>query len=368
MKIGIITQPLHNNYGGLLQNYALQTVLKRMGHEPLTLDWKNKEVPLTFKNRLARFKGYIYSLSEKTVILKNCNFDSFKNDEICRTRPISVCDDFLSVTKENDLEAFVVGSDQCWRPMYSYPFLEQMFLSFTKDLKGIKRVAYAASFGTDKWEFTEDETLRCSSYVKEFDSVTVRESSGIELCKRYLDVNANLVLDPTLLLSECDYVSLIQGKDLSVSPGSLYYYVLDNNEKINQFINHVSKSTGYRPFCVSQVNKNIVNYPGEVLPPSVFSWVKGFQDAEMVVVDSFHGMVFSIIFNKPFWVIGNCSRGLSRFESLLKLLDLEDRLIDVQMGHRVDLQKKIDWHVVNAKLSFWKNKSVETLNDILSNE
>lgn len=367
MKIGILTQPLHTNYGGLLQNFALQMVLKKMGHDVITLDWKNKEAPLSFRQRLARTKGVIFSLFQSKQILTGKSFYSFKNDNIKSTRKITKEGEFALISEQQGIEAFIVGSDQCWRPLYSFPYLEEMFLSFAKDKKDIKRIAYAASFGTDDWEFTEKQTAECSALVQLFDSVTVRESSGIDLCRKYLNINASLVLDPTLLLTQSDYSALLQDESSLSNSGSLYYYVLDSNNEIYQFIKHVSDITGFNPYFVSIVNKNIKDCPGEAIEPSVYSWIKGFQDAKMTIVDSFHGMVFSIIFNKPFWVVGNKTRGMSRFESLLKLLGLEDRLVNLQKGDSVDLNRPIDWKLVSSKLEILRKSSLDILNNALNN-
>lgn len=367
MKIGILTQPLHTNYGGQLQNYALQTVLKRMGHDVITLDWKNKEVPVSFRQKLARAKGSIFSLFQSKQILTSKSFYSFKNDNINATRKITKRCEFALMSEEQGIDAFIVGSDQCWRPLYSFPYIEEMFLSFAKDNKDIKRIAYAASFGTDNWEFTEEQTDKCSALVQLFDLVSVRESSGVDLCRKYLNVNANLVLDPTLLLTQSDYTALLKTESTLTNSGSLYYYVLDSNSEIYHFIKHVSDITGFNPYFVSMVNKNIKDYPGIAIEPSVYSWIKGFQDAKMTIVDSFHGMVFSIIFNKPFWVLGNKTRGMSRFESLLKLLGLEDRLVNLQNGNTVDLNKQIDWHSVNSRLEILRKSSLEILNNALNN-
>lgn len=368
MKIAILTQPLRTNYGGLLQNYALQQILKRAGHEVITLDWRNIDMPLSTRQKVARLKGKIYTFLHKKKVLRNLSFDTFKTSNINSTDVITDEADFLMLSKKYGIEAFVVGSDQCWRPRYSYPYLYEMFLSFTQNLTDVKRIAYAASFGVDKWEFSESQTRNCSELAQLFDLVSVRESSGIDLCKQYLNVNADLVLDPTLLLLESDYTKLLQKEAIPSSPGSLYYYVLDNKVEINHFIEYVSNITGYEPFFVSMVNKNIVDYPGTALAPSVYSWIKGFQDAKMIIVDSFHGMVFSIIYNKPFWVIGNKVRGMSRFESLLSLLGLEDRLIDIEKCYDVDLSKKINWQAVNSKLSLWRESSISFLLKYLANE
>jgi len=105
--------------------------------------------------------------------------------------------------------------------------------------------------------------------------------------------------------------------------------------------------------------ENLRKCPEECVYPPVTKWLRSFMDAEMVITDSFHGCVFSIIFNKPFWVIGNHQRGMVRFYSLLELFGLEDRLIDIEQIHDIESSTMIDWSCVNARRSDLKIKSLE---------
>src|SRR5690606_15864360 len=105
-------------------------------------------------------------------------------------------------------DTYIVGSDQCWRPKYS-PNITNYFLDFLNDKQNVIRISYAASFGTSDWEFNEPETKMCRDLIQKFDAVSVRESSGIELCQKYLDKEAQHVLDPTMLLELDDYITKI---------------------------------------------------------------------------------------------------------------------------------------------------------------
>ena len=197
MKIGILTQPLQANYGGLLQNYALQQVLLRAGHEVETIDWTPSYKSLRY--RLYRIKWTILSFlfpkkfpklkyqptdDEKKVIQQHTNH--FISTYIHHTKTIMFKDGFRHQAKVGKYDAYVVGSDQCWRPCYN-AFLSSMFLDFAKDEK-VKRIAYAASFGTDQWEFTQEMTSICTPLAQKFNFVSVREYSGIKLCKEHLGV------------------------------------------------------------------------------------------------------------------------------------------------------------------------------------
>lgn len=365
MKIGILTQPLHANYGGLLQNYALQQTLVRAGHEVETIDWgggsglramlyrmKERVLHAFLPNRFSPLK-YKPNNNEQAIIQRNTNH--FINTYINHTEAIHSYDGFVRQAAKGKYDAYVVGSDQCWRPCYN-AFLSSMFLDFVQD-KQVKRIAYAASFGTDKWEFTPQQTAVCVPLAKKFDMVSVREDSGVKLCKEHLGVDAVHVLDPTMLLTKEEYIQLIEKEKEPKSNGTLFNYILDPDARKSAFIQKVAKAKGLKAFQVlpkyqteTRTKDDVKNRIEDCVFPGVTTWLRAFMDAEMTVVDSFHGMVFSIIFNKPFWVIGNAHRGMSRFTSLLKVFHLENRLLDASGLDDVDLSQSIDWESVNEIL------------------
>ena len=380
MKIGILTQPLHANYGGLLQNYALQQTLIRLGHEVETIDWEGdsglRETLYKMKVRVLHTLlpnkypqlGYKPNNNEQAIIQRNTNH--FINTYINHTEAMHSYDGFVRQAAKGKYDAYVVGSDQCWRPCYN-AFLSSMFLDFVQD-KQVKRIAYAASFGTDKWEFTPQQTAVCAPLSKKFDMVSVREDSGVKLCEEHLGVNAVHVLDPTMLLTKEDYVQLIEKEKEPESNGSLFNYILDPDIKKSAFIQKVAKSKGLKAFQVlpkcqteTRTKEDIKYRIEDCVFPGVTTWLRAFMDADMTIVDSFHGMVFSIIFNKPFWAIGNVSRGMSRFTSLLKMFHLEDRLLDADNLNDVDFSKPIDWTKVNDILEEKRRECKSILLDIL---
>lgn len=381
MKIGILTQPLHANYGGLLQNYALQQVLKQVGHEVWTIDWESgsglRETLYRMKVRALhallpnRFPPLRYEPNDKERAIIQRNTNHFINTYINHTEAVHSYEGFVSQAEKGKYEAYVVGSDQCWRPCYN-AFLTSMFLDFVQ-YKQVKRIAYAASFGTDKWEFTPQQTNVCASLVKKFDLVTVREDSGVKLCKEHLGIDAVHVLDPTMLLTKEDYIQLIEKEKEPKSDGTLFNYILDPDARKSAFIQKVAKSKGLKVFQVlpkcqteTRTKDDVKNRIGDCVFPGVTTWLRAFMDAEMTIVDSFHGMVFSIIFNKPFWAIGNVSRGMSRFTSLLRMFHLEDRLLDANHLDNVDFSKPIDWTKVNGILEEKRRECKSMLYEILN--
>ena len=375
MKIGILTQPLDTNYGGLIQNYALQIVLKRLGHEVLTFNWEYKHMLppdpylLQIKKALSkvinfllrRNKKYYTPKSSELALLKE-NTQQFIDRFISSSSVLKSEQDFKKLAEDFNADGYIVGSDQCWRPICNR-FLYEMFLNFTHG-QDIKRMSYAASFGVDSWEYTLEQTNICGELVKKFDIVTVRETSGINLCREYLNVFATQVLDPTMLLTSEDYANLINGQNTQQGKGELFCYILDPNPLKERIIQTASEQVGYEPFaimpqsyieCASRVEfeNKIDNYKY----PSPLQWLRSFMDAKMIIVDSFHGCVFSIIFNKPFWVIGNKERGNTRFTSLLQMFGLEDRLITDFEG--VDLKSNINWEHVNEIIAQKRSESMK---------
>ena len=383
MKIGILTQPLHNNYGGLLQNYALQQVLKGMGHEVETMDWMAKTN--TLRRWLGGWKERVLYLIDKTVELPRYQPTTKEMEVISQNthrfikKYISVChnkaatlEDFGVIAKENAFEAFVVGSDQVWRPKYN-PLQLAMFLAFTEELQ-VKRVAYAASFGTTAWEFTNAMTKECSRLVKAFNLVTVREKSGVDLCREKLGVKAIHVLDPTMLLNREDYERLVESEKEPVRQGTLFHYILDPSIEKKALIEQMAADNGLVPFTImpqcqaeNRTRWDVKHKIEDCVYPSVTSWLRGFMDAKMIVVDSFHGAVFSIIFSKPFWVVANAKRGNARFESLLGTFGLENRMISIEnIGNNSDWNKPINWKKVNSILETESIHSKTLLYNVLN--
>lgn len=354
MKIGILTLALGNNYGGLLQAYALQTILKAEGHHPIVLIRKSKNLKLdimrSVRNCIFRVMNKFYVTDrDKKELSKNMIY--FSNHYITPQSPIIKSSKGLrKYVLNNSLDALVVGSDQVWRPSYS-PCITNFYFDFANDIK-IKKISYAASFGVDTWEYSSEDTEKCKKLIQEFNAISVRENSGIELCKNHLNSEAKLVLDPTLLLNKEDYESLITREQEQQINGDLFCYVLDKSPVKSQIVDNISVALKYNPyFCMPEkiaYSEMTRSNKAEFLYPPVTRWLRSFKDAKMVVTDSFHGCVFSIIFNKPFWVIGNSNRGLSRFKSLLCLFNLENRLIDINRISDYTWNAPIDWENVNS--------------------
>ncbi len=372
MKIGILTHYIRYGYGGLLQNYALQTVLKQLGHDPITLRVsvdKKSPVKIQIRNKLS-FWAHLILHKDMGVTAQQDDYITqynkpFISKYLSITKPNRSSEDFKKATIDNNCEVLIVGSDQIWRKYFLY--VSTCYLDFAEEMT-IKRIAYAASFAVDFWEYTEEETLKFRKLAKKFDAISVREVSGVELCKKYLDVDAQFVLDPTLLLEKVDYERLVDEAGEKKSDGDLFTYILDKNPDKEYIINGIVSKFGMKRFeCMPHYPTtyfNVKNHPQESIYPPVTKWLRSIMDAKCVVTDSFHGTVFSIIFNKPFFVLINKKRGAARFTSLLSLFGLESRI--VSSIDEISDTNEIDWLETSLKLERLRNCSIKYLKESLA--
>ncbi len=259
MRIGILTQPLGENYGGILQNWALQQVLKKLGHESKTIVYDNYP---QWKRRILRivYDGYAF-----VNILLGKSYDSnsfggydrnfkklrqFVKKFVSQTIPYKTFD-FNIISNKYKFEAYIVGSDQVWRPLFNQQQLYSMFCSFIPENAGVGRLAYAASFGVDKCEFSEEQLSKVRHYLKSFDAISVRELSGIRLCEESMGQKAKLVLDPTLLLQWEDYSTLITKKDCKDLPQKYVgVYIIDKTQEKKDYVDNICKKLGLMPYYI----------------------------------------------------------------------------------------------------------------------
>lgn len=377
MKIAILTLPLHSNYGGIIQNYALQTVLEKMGHEVYTINLNKPKAkinlakaPLIISKRLikkilGRKDGIIFlerkRNKDELVIKKYLN--RFINNKIHLTEPFYLKKDLQRINHMG-FDSIIVGSDQVWRIPYAYPDIQTYFLDFVKN-KNILKIAYSASFGTDKIEFSEAQIKECGKLIKDFKRISVREDSALDLinnkykweCK-YKPIQT---LDPTMLLTKEEYINLSSDYQNKLD-GELFYYILDMTEDKKKVLDQMSKDLGYKPFTVKSISDNWFDDIQKQIVPPIELWLQAFNKAKYIFTDSFHGCVFSIIFNKDFVAYGNKERGLSRFDSLIRMFNIKDRFIYKYEDYSSSLiQNLINWNNINAIHEMNKLESLKLL-------
>lgn len=379
MKLGILTLVPYDNYGGILQGYALQTVLERMGHDVTIMrtklyNWvslKNKILRFVWwvKDRYVKRKAGISCLVPGTYLdYRVARIKPFIDKHIHFTREFSSTRDLYRFQDKSQYDGFVVGSDQTWRPCLS-PDLYHMFCDFLPSSSRKLRIAYAASFGVDTNEFSDVQLGICKPLIKKFQAISVREESGVKLCKDMFGVEAKHVLDPTMLLDKEDYLELIKDYHPLNEHVDLMQYMFFFNHEENAIIAKTSSLLNMKPvnlmtkYFLNQVQDKSQLPDAQFLP--VEEWISAYSRAKFVLTDSFHGTVFCIIFNVPFLCVSPVA--IARFKSLLKVYGLEDRLVMKESEVTKDLlEKPIDWEKVNSIREVLKKQSLDFLKKSLS--
>lgn len=378
MKVAVLTLSLYANYGGTLQAYALLQALKNMGHDAWFLNRERHKVsfwkwPFVLSGRA--LEKYILRnnvkigtgiLDRRKRSIVSANFRKFFDKNIQpQTVEFLTSRDLARAFSALSFDAVVVGSDQVWRHRYVHHNISDYYFGFIPgwDTK-TRRFSYAASFGTSDFDYPEEDKSSCKDLISKFDAVSVRESSGVAICAEHFGVAAEHVIDPTLLLSPADYVQLIPDPENNFS--GILVYILDEDSEKQQLIDDVAKLLGLPVFRVNGAATNSSARLRDQIAPPVEDWLRGFRDASFVITDSFHGSVFSILFNKPFVAYGNQSRGMSRFSSLLEMFDLENRLITDPLEFSDDLLRHPDWSLVNSKLDIERDRAKEFIRRALA--
>lgn len=413
MKVAIFTLPLVNNYGGILQAYALQRALESYGFEAPVINLKIRQRGLFSRDYL------------KFLLAKLIYFKKYKNAEFSTLRYYADTQRFIAQNVETTCEIYspaalkrlfeqekfgacVLGSDQVFNPPYFDAFENDFSLGFAP--QSCIKIAYAASFGGKSFKGARDLELHKANLAK-FKAISVRERNATALCESVFGISgAAFVLDPTLLAGREVFEKFISPAANSVKPGAaelaqrdtencaeargvqdaakagaaqnlngtaadiadtafsaqdagenavcganaaqkgqIFAYILDQNERKSEILKSVSEREG---LGVREVNDKANRV-------SIEEWLSLIAGAQLVITDSFHGCAFSILFNKPFFAFINENRGSSRFYSLFESFELQDRVI--KSASDVSLSKQVDWARVNEILSRRREASREFL-------
>lgn len=371
MKIGILTITPNVGFGGILQAYALKNVLDRVtGGNTEVINYKYKP---SFKSKLSFLVHFLSSICrgnfskltfDGDYYYRSKNVRPFHDKFLNFSNMVSSSRDLIRLINES-YDAVVVGSDQVWRPKYVLGIENYFFQGIRPE---ISKIAYAASFGVYEWEFSNEETNKCSELICEFKYVSVREESGVALVKNKLDYTGNVYcdLDPTLLAGKVTFEKFLsKPKDYD---NYIFTYILDGNGSKSYIVTQIKDIFKLNIFNFNTSAENFSKPLKERVAPRVEDWLSGIFYSSFVVTDSFHGCVFSILFNKPFFVYVNKRRGAERFNSILGLLGLKDRMIYNQDEFNENILKNdIDWDLINTILATKRNEIIQRLTKLLNN-
>ena len=384
MKIGVLTF-WHgmSNYGQILQCWAMQQYLKRQGHEPFVIryvpsNYTSPQKRLLKKvlcvNQIRLAKDYLFD--RKAYLLKQSNerndrkrkFDEFREKYLDLSDCIYY--DIHQIQKKPPVaDAYVVGSDQVWAQMLDSRNSRAYFLDFGKP--ETKRIAYAPSFVVK--EYPKEYQGELKALLQKFDAVSCREYSGVDICKS-LEVNAEKVLDPTLLLEKEQYLGLIGEPIEKKNQIFIYSLNISSSEQIrwnelkafsseNNLAVKVTPSQGY--FEADELFGEDVEY----LYATPKEWLKTIAESRLVVTPSFHGIVLSIILGTPFVYVPLCGQyasGNSRITDLLADLGLEGRILKNNIDYATVEKQSIEWDNIYCRLTNMRHSSIEYIHNSLS--
>ncbi len=327
------------NYGSALTSFAMNRTLRKMGKTVLMLEhgWiKPEDDERSYGMQFAR------RFFECSSITREKNYNRF-NDHC---------------------ETFLVGSDQLWNweNIRHEPYF--YFLNFAYN--DHKKIAYATSFGDDWSTYPEHTRLRVGYYMSKFDAISVREKSGVDVCRHEFDAEATHVMDPVFLCDEESYREVIALSAYNEDKPAryLFSYILDPTEDKIKMVRDTAKQLNM-PYRIAidalgnideksgkVIEELLANDPCVVKQPRIEDWLCLLEGSSFVATDSFHGFCFSMIFKKPMIAYMNARRGSARFESIAELAGLKNRLVysTAQIEERRLLREKIDFKAVKQRL------------------
>lgn len=309
---------VYNNFGNILQRFALLKFLKNNGLNFDSFD--------------------MLDVNSGDVGPVNQNFVKFADKYISSV-------DFDD--NKNAYKKYIVGSDRIWRPKHlrnQVGGVGSFLLDFLNDRRDIKRIAYGASFGfgaANVNEYAEMATEKNKSLLRKFSAISVRESSAVEVIKNMVDqeITTEMVVDPTMLLGRDEYDQIIDSGDCEdTSSPEVFYFIFDNTPRYESVIRDVENSF-----------QRVVSE----WPSSVEGWLRFVRDANLIVAGSFHAIVFSIIFNTDFVLIESDDEPNERVRNLLSTLGIgNDRIINSKNYKEFRLKnlKPIEWDNVNSRI------------------
>lgn len=376
-QIGIVSMYTDScGYGGLLQAWALFHVLNEMGHSAEQIVLGNKKAGIPQKTILKKIKQLGVDGTFWAFRWKFKKISGTILDEKLFTQTKALCTEFRNSIPhsrrydEDELDmtnqlydVFIVGSDQVWNPYWTR---EAYLLSF---VKGKPRISYAASIAN--FDFSNKEKQRFIEAIEQLDAVSVREKKAVWYIKKISQVNPVLVLDPTLLLKKEHYTNI--EKKISVPEQYIFCYFLNMEKKkriLAQKIAEKQKCRIIYPIWYRQQELYNDDTFGEqtLLGVGPREWLYLIHHASLVLTDSFHAVVFSILYQKQFYHIPRTKKRKndmnSRVDSLLTMLGLEEQTIDKKKIASVEY-KRINYQHVEQKLESQREKSFAWLETVL---
>lgn len=348
MKIGIITITQGTNYGNRLQIYALQHVIEQFGHKSYLI-LNNSGINSTkFKIKkcgkiILNYKG------ERREYKREKSFQEFDHRYLC-IDPQALDENYSKTMIGEKYDAFICGSDQLWNPQIPY-MNGIMFAAFDKVKK---RISYAASFGISELPVHVREKYK--EYLEAFDSISVRETTGAHIVEELIRIKPNIVADPTMLLTSEEWEKIEENPSLTKNKYIVLYFLGEIDARILYGVKKF-RALGYEIVNIFDKNNKIYTR----IKPTNFVYL--IHHAEMIITDSYHAVVFSLLFKKRFYVFDRCTKELdmsSRIDTLIEYFGLGTSRNVYSLDSEIQYTEEID-----DRINLLKSKGINYLNQAL---
>ncbi len=365
MKIIVITKHYVNNYGSVLQTYATQELLGQTGGQvyianymlPGSAGMKTADMVLRRYSSGSRVKKFVLkAVLLPTIVRWKRVFGGFLKKYLnVYGSPTDQCDVLAEELPEADI--YCTGSDQVWNPKTNKGLKPAYFCEFAPE--GKKVVSLAASFG--QTDMGEEDQERLKKYLRKYCLLSVREKSGVEILNR-TGYSSREILDPAMIMTAEFWKKLAAGR--RIKKDYILIYQLNTNKEFDRYAARAAEKLGKKLVRICTRYDQAVKNGKSVLIPSVEEWLALFYYADLVITDSFHGTVFSILFQKEF-VNLYPPQFAERLKSLLSLFGLERRYVSDYNSFDI-LGEKIDYESVNKILDCKRKDAQEFIGKILS--
>ena len=342
-KIATMTFHWATNYGAVIQAYALQQYLLSIECQTEIINYVPWSVSLQQSINWRRNK-------QNEMFGKEKKLEEFRKRYLLRTEKIIRSKTLSKYSDE--YSAIICGSDQIWNEAFTLKGEFKPTLAYYLNFAGknTKRIAYAVSFGTIRTTEAYDNLVR--NEIDKFSEISVRETTGQTIVNSY-GLKAEVVCDPTLLLNKEDYLKLIKGT--SIKTTKVFDYVLHGHTKTRKVADYI----------IDQKNGSTIDYSTD----GIQEWLCRINEAEIVVTNSFHGVMLSLILNRPFIAVLINGSGMNdRLITILNEVGLENRILydfDENIINAI-CTSTIDWDIVNEKLDTLRNKGKQFLKDAIN--
>ena len=361
-RVSIITRHNVLNYGSVLQAYATEQVLRKLGYDPVTIDYRRsaEQVDNLVKRhscgRSAMHKAYRSLVWKRLYLAGEHHFRTMRNEYLTLSEP---CNEFDLWRNLPESDVYLTGSDQVWNELGDETVDGAFFWSGLQGRPSKRIVSYAASFGREI--VTPGYERQIGEWLARYEAISVREDSGRRIVESY-GLKAEQVLDPTLLLDVDDWGELIGSADVPKRPYALVYNLHPNSNML-EYVKGKIKESSLDIVSICPTFRRRIGI--HVFLPSLPEFLALCKNASCVYTDSFHGTAFCVNFGIPFVVVFP-KENAARNRSVLKLFELEDRAYDCFEGDAWD--DSIDWDSVQKILQLEKGRSIAWLEQALCGE